>query len=84
MVDGTFQRDVSCEFVAGITKDFAAGPWQAGEPPKDGEWYFCLWAGDEPGVCMWSMKRKSFIDDNFYKFPNMPTHWAKINLPSAE
>jgi len=62
---------------------FAAGPWQDGEPPKDGEWYLAMFRG-RPAAITWNEGFKRWEDNASLWFSEVPDKHAAINLPSAE
>lgn len=67
----------------------AAGPWQPGPAPKDGQWilgYFPFWHPVE--IVSWRRNLKSWVT----RLPNgdievvygVPEQWAPIHLPNKE
>jgi hypothetical protein len=73
--------EILCEAHNDTLMESAAGPWQDGEPPKDGEWFLAFenWLYPRKYLLRWDAVNGEFLDceGRAQDFDN----WARINAP---
>ncbi len=64
---------------------FAAGPWQDGEPPKDGELYLIQYCDGQLSLVAWSEFRNRYQSNYGYDVKAEDiVRYTVINLPNVE